>query len=152
MNRSLEGRVGKLEQKSGANDSVQMFVIWCRPDEDEDEVYLAAAEQGLFVLGDKKMWPGGAAICCHWHGKDPMPAPRWVTTEKMTEAELNYILQSAKARLLRTGEITQEELDEIDPEVQRLKDPEYIAAQKRNEEMCARFRRKNSRHPVFRPA
>jgi hypothetical protein len=62
----------------------------------------------------------------------------------MTDDELTYMLDSLKARTLRNGEMTEEQWDEMDPEVQRRKDPEYIAAQKRNEEMCARFRRPRS--------
>jgi hypothetical protein len=141
MSRALESRVGKLEQKNGFHDEDQIFVMWCRPDEDEDKVFLAAANEGLFVLDEKRSWPGGRATCCHWKGEDPMPEPRWVTIEQMTDDELTYMLDSLKARTLRNGEMTEEQWDEMDPEVQRRKDPEYIAAQKRNEEMCARFRR-----------
>ena len=144
MNRALESRIGRLEQKSGVHDPDQIFVMWCRPDEDEDKVFLAAANEGLFVLDAKGMWPGGTALCCHWKGEGPMPEPRWVTTEQMTDDELTYMLDSLKARTLRNGEMTEEQWDEMDPEVQRRKDPEYIAAQKRNEEMCARFRRPRS--------
>lgn len=140
MNRTLEGRLGKLEQKSGIHDADQLYVMWCRPDENEDELLLSAAREGLVDLdAGKGTWPGGRSICCHWTGANPMPEPRWTTVETMTVDELTFILASVKARWLRTGQMTEAEWDEMDPKVQRLKDPAYIAAQKRNEEMCARF-------------
>jgi hypothetical protein len=116
VSRTLESRIGKLEQKSGIHDADQLFLMWCRPEQDEDEILLDAAKKGMVDLdAGKGTWPGGRAICCHWTGDDPMPEPRWTTIKAMTEDELTYLLASAKARLLRNGQITQEQWDEIAP-------------------------------------
>ena len=84
MNRTLESRLGKLETKSGIHDADQLFLMWCRPDQNEDKVLLKAAREGLVDLeAGKGLWPGGRAICCHWISDNPMPDPRWTTIETM---------------------------------------------------------------------
>jgi hypothetical protein len=142
MSRALESRIERLERNNGTNDPDQFFVIWCRPEEDEEEKFLAAAKQGLFILGEKGMWPDGKAVCCHWTSDDPMPEPRWTTLRTITEEELIYMLVSVKARLLRNGQITQEDWDGIDQGVQSLKDPHYL--EKQRNERLGRFGRPRS--------
>jgi len=112
MNRSLQSRIGRLEQGSGV-DSDRIFVIWCGSDEDEDQSMQAAVDRGLVVLTDKGLWPGGMTLCCRWQGSEPMPEPRWVTIKEMTDDELTYMLDSVRARLLREG-MTPQEYDEIE--------------------------------------
>ena len=83
-----------------------MFVMWCGPDEDEDQSMQAAVDQGLVIPDENGWWPSGNALCCRWHGSGPMPEPRWVTIENeddVTLDELTYMLDSVKARLLREG-------------------------------------------------
>jgi hypothetical protein len=137
MSRALEGRIERLERNNGTNDPDQFFVIWCRPEEDEDEKFIAAAKQGLFILGEKGMWPSGKAVCCHWKSDAPLPEPRWTTLQTISEEELIWMLVSVKARLLRNGQITQQEWDGIDEGVQSLKDPHYL--EKLRNERRSRF-------------
>jgi hypothetical protein len=114
MSRSLESRVGRLEQSNGVGDPDRIFVIWCGPDEDEDRTMQVAVDQRLVALTDKGLWPGGMALSCRWHGSVPMPEPRWVTLKDMTDDELTFMLDSVRARLLREGSMTPEEYDEIE--------------------------------------
>jgi hypothetical protein len=114
MSRSLESRVGRLEQSNGVGDPDRIFVIWCGPDEDEDRTMQVAVDQRLVALTDKGLWPGGMALCCRWHGSVPMPEPRWVTLKDMTDDELTFMLDSVKARLLREESMTPEEYDEME--------------------------------------
>jgi hypothetical protein len=114
MNRSLESRVGRLEQS--IDDPDRIFVMWCGPDEDEDQAMRAAVDQGLVVLSEKGMWPFGRAVSCRWNGREPAPEPRWVTLGEMTDGELTNMLDSVRARLLRQGGTTVEEWDEMERE------------------------------------
>jgi len=109
MNR-LEISVERLERDGGGPD--RLYVIWCRPDEDEDE-----------VLGRHAV-KGGASDpqvrCYHWKGTGPMPEPRWTSLQNMTDDELEYALDSLKASLIRNGRVTAEDLNEL--EARRFKD------------------------------
>ena len=104
MNRSLETRVERLERGSGAPD--QFYLMWCRPDEDEEEVL---RQHGLGTD-----WHN----CCHWKGSGPMPAARWTTINDMTAEELRYMIDSDKAAFIRNGWVTAEELNELEREIQ----------------------------------
>jgi hypothetical protein len=56
MSRSLESRIGRLEQSSGVRDPNRVFVMWRRPDQDEDAVLQAAADQGYSARMKKEWW------------------------------------------------------------------------------------------------
>jgi hypothetical protein len=114
MNRSLESRVGRLERGSGVGDPDQIYVVWCRPDEDEDQTMQAAIDRGLVVVTDKGVWPGGMALSCRWHGSGPMPEPRWLTFKDATDDELDALIDSIRARLLRDGSLTPQEDEEME--------------------------------------
>lgn len=100
MNR-LESRVERLERDSGGSD--RFYLIWCRPDEDEDEVLGRHAVKG--GASDQRV------KCYHWKGIGPVPEPRWTSLEDMTDDELNYAIDSHKAALTRNGWVTAEELE-----------------------------------------
>ena len=112
MSRLLESRIERLEQSSGVRDPNRVFVMWCRPDQDEDAVLRAAADQGLFSPGEKRM-----VSCCHWKGSEPIPKPRWTTLNELRSEELRYIIDSGKARFVRDGLATAEEMDELECEM-----------------------------------
>jgi hypothetical protein len=114
MNRSLESRVGRLERGNGAGDPDQIFVVWCGPDEDEDQTMQAAIGRGLVALTDKGVWPSGMALSCRWQGSGPMPEPRWLTFKDATDDELDCILDSVKARLIRERSVTPQECEEME--------------------------------------
>jgi hypothetical protein len=105
MSRSLESRVGRLEQNSGGPD--QFYLIWCRPDEDEDKILLQHAVKGA---SDQRV------RCYHWKGTGPMPEPRWTSLEDMTDDELNCAIESQKAAFIRSGWLTAEEWNELERE------------------------------------
>jgi hypothetical protein len=94
MNRSLESRIGRLERGNGVSDPDQIFVVWCGPDEDEDETMQAAIDRGLVALTDKGMWPGGMALSCRWKGSGPMPESRWLTFKEATDDELTFMIDA----------------------------------------------------------
>jgi len=106
MNRTLKGRVDRLER--GTGDPDQFYLMWCRPDEDEDEVLRQHAPAGAM---DRMK-------CCHWKSAGPMPAPRWTTLEELELEELTYMLDSDKAHLVRSGKLTAEEINELEREIQ----------------------------------
>jgi hypothetical protein len=110
----LESRVGRLERDSGAGDPDRFFVVWCRPDADEDQTMQAAIDRGLVALTDKGLWPGGMALSCRWYGSGPIPEPRWLTFKDATDDELTYMLDSVRARLLREGSMTLVEYEEME--------------------------------------
>ena len=109
MNR-LESRVERLERDSGGPD--RFYLIWCRPDEDEDEVLGRHAVKG--GASDQRV------KCYYWKGTGPMPEPRWTSLEDLTDDELNYALDSQKAACIRNGRVTAEDLNEL--EARRFKD------------------------------
>jgi hypothetical protein len=112
MSRSLESRIGRLEQSSGVRDPNRVFVMWCRPDQDEDAVLQAAADQGLFGTNEKRM-----VECCHWKGSGPIPKPRWTTWNELCSEELRYMIDSDKAGFVRDGLATADEMDELEREM-----------------------------------
>jgi hypothetical protein len=112
MSRSLRSKIERLEQSSGVRDPNRVFVMWCRPDQDEDAVLQAAADQGLFAPDEKRM-----VSCCHWKGLEPMPKPRWTTWDELRSEDLRYMIDSDKARFVRDGLATAEEMDELEREI-----------------------------------
>jgi hypothetical protein len=140
MSRSLESRVGRLERGSGVGDPDRIFVVWCGPAEDEDQTMQAAVDQGLVAVTDKGLWPGGMVLSCRWQGVGPMPEPRWVTFKDVTDDELNYMLDSVKARLLRDGSMTPKEYDEIE------RDPTAYLATPRTRGILSHDRREGQTH------
>jgi hypothetical protein len=73
-----------------------------------------AVDRGLVALTDKGVWPGGMALSCRWQGSGPMPEPRWLTFKDATDDELDCILDSVKARLIRQGSVTPQECEEME--------------------------------------
>jgi hypothetical protein len=76
-----------------------------RPDEDEAEVL---RQNGLGTARHN---------CCRWKGSRPMPAARWTTVDDMTAEALRYMIDTDKASLIRSGQFTAEEWDELEREV-----------------------------------
>jgi hypothetical protein len=81
--KNVEARIVKLEARRRRPD--ELLLVWRRPG-------AAIAE----ALADARFATGDRVICAEWHGKAPIPAPRWFGKRLSSEigaVEYGYILQ-----------------------------------------------------------
>jgi hypothetical protein len=105
VNRSIEGRIAKLEARTGASSHPEEFLlIWHMEGDDPD----AVAERSRELFG-----PNDQVAICPWLGTD-MPAPRWISTvRELSDAELDRLVRYTTSLARSVGAIDEDDMDRV---------------------------------------